>query len=177
MLDSGRVICLFQSWCYMNAKVNATQDWVEVRLDKKSDRAVMKTEIKRIDGRVSSLDSTLSGNCTAVNQLGDSVNSAKVEISTATKLANENSQMLQRIMRDSTRIAFGLVFFLVSTGFASVYFVSSLVHQQETQASSLKALDDRVKEGRVLSEKLLDGMAHRAAREAVRNGKCTSFVD
>ncbi len=140
----------------MNARVSATQDWVEGRLEKKSDRAVMKTEVKRLDGVLESLGSSLSENCTAVNSLEESSSSARVEVSAATKLANENSHTLQRIMRDSTRIAFGLVFFLVSTGFASVYFVSSLVHQQKTQADEIKVLDTEIKEGRVLTEKLLN---------------------
>ena len=124
---------------------NSIPRWVKDRLnfleDNKSDKGVMKSEIKRLDEKLDDLEE-ISGvhNCAKESE----ISLLRGDVYSNCRTSTANTSEIRQVYRWYVRGLAALILFLVTSGVGFAWYLAGMAYQLEAQAKSLEKVERKL---------------------------------
>lgn len=163
----------------------AVPEWVGKRLESieklKSDRAVVKSEFRRVDGKLDDLEGRLDKGHSCVRER--KIAEMQGQIATNVGDIEDNTEKVEQVERDRVeetkrmyswyiRGLAALILFLVTSGVGFVWYLAGMAFNLEVQGDRLMKIETQAQKTSVPSaslEKLIEDASDRAARKTVKH--------
>ena len=139
----------------MNPPKSTSDDWVKEQLkelkEKKSDRAVIKSEIKRVEGRIKALeDKPMDHACVREGDLRE----LRSELTSNTRRIENNTEEIKKVYKWYVRGLAALILFLITSGVGFVWYLAGMAFHLEAQGKALEKIELRLSRTPTPSEQI-----------------------